>query len=148
MFRPDHIVIHHSASSDGETFNKDQLKRMHLQRGFSDIGYHAICEKVGPQYEVIIGRPTTQMGAHAKAQGFNHKSLGICFVGNFSKEKPDMTQLFFGIHRWIIPTMMHLNIHPDRVIRHSDIAPTECPGLKFPWAEFKKELEVAWQKNQ
>jgi N-acetyl-anhydromuramyl-L-alanine amidase AmpD len=146
MFKPDHIVIHHSATFDGDVFNKDQLKQMHLQRGWSDIGYHAIVEKVGSAYEVVLGRPMTKMGAHAK--GMNGRSFGICFVGNFSKAEPEFRQLFVGIHRWIIPTMETYNIHPDRVLRHSDTKPTECPGLKFPWDDFKKEVEAAWKAEK
>lgn len=146
MFTPDHIVIHHSASKDGDTFNKDDLKREHLKRGWSDIGYHAVVDNVGGDYEVIYGRPMTIKGAHA--YGFNHRSFGLCFVGNYSLEKPSRKMLEVGIERFIVPTMLFNNIHPDRVIRHSDTKSTECPGLLFPWDWFKKEVEKQWESYQ
>jgi N-acetylmuramoyl-L-alanine amidase len=146
MFTPDHIVVHHSATSDGEVFNKSALKAIHLKRGWSDIGYHAVVEEVAGEYEVILGRPMQIKGAHA--YGFNHRSWGICFVGNYSLEKPSRDMLEVGIERWILPTMLANNIHPDRVLRHSDTKPTECPGKLFPWDWFKKEVEKQWEASQ
>ena len=145
MFRPDHIVIHHSASKDGNTFDANTIKGMHLAKGWSDVGYHALVDNVGGEFSVILGRPITKMGAQAK--GFNGRSLGICFIGNYELTEPDSAMIKTAVDDWIAPMSLLLNIHPDRIIAHRDApkARTVCPGKYFPMNELKAQVKKYWR---
>ena len=72
----DKIIIHCSATPEGKDFTVSQIKQWHLQRGFSDIGYHYIIYRDGT---INKGRNEDQQGAHC--QGHNKTSIGICYVG-------------------------------------------------------------------
>lgn len=72
----DEIIIHYTATPDGEEFSNAQIKASHLARGFSDIGYHWV---VGLNGEIRKGRDEGIAGAHCT--GHNTRSIGICYVG-------------------------------------------------------------------
>ena len=68
------IIIHCSASKPSTT--RDDIRKWHKQRGWSDIGYHYVIESDGA---IKTGRSINKAGAHCK--GFNEYSIGICLVG-------------------------------------------------------------------
>lgn len=70
------IVVHCSASDDGADIGRDEIKAMHLARGFSDIGYHYVIRRSGV---IEVGRLENVVGAHAEGHNFN--SIGVCLVG-------------------------------------------------------------------
>lgn len=72
----DEIIIHYTATPEGEEFSNAQIKASHLARGFSDIGYHWV---IGLNGEVRKGRDESIAGAHCKWH--NTRSIGICYVG-------------------------------------------------------------------
>jgi len=123
------LVVHHSASQDVPAA---EIHQWHLQRGFSGIGYHYLIRADG---SVEIGRPVAMEGAHT--QGFNSDSIGVCLTGNFMQTSPYGEQVTA-----LIELIMELNLHygPLEICRHSDLNPTDCPGLYFPWPQFRREL--------
>ncbi|MDE5653764.1 MAG: N-acetylmuramoyl-L-alanine amidase [Muribaculaceae bacterium] len=72
----DEIIVHYSATPAGENFTVDQIRQMHLQRGFSDIGYHWYIDLQG---EIHAGRSESLAGAHCL--GHNTRSIGVCYCG-------------------------------------------------------------------
>jgi Negative regulator of beta-lactamase expression len=70
------IVIHCSATKSTVDYFPSQLLADHLQRGFSDCGYHFYITKDGTVHPM---RPLKTPGAHA--QGYNAHSIGICYEG-------------------------------------------------------------------
>lgn len=76
----DLIVIHCSATREGHELSLEQLREMHLARGFSDIGYHFYIRRDGT---ILNGRPIERIGAHVK--GHNKTSIGICYEGGLDK---------------------------------------------------------------
>lgn len=72
----DEIIVHCTATPEGEDFTVEQIRKMHLARGFSDIGYHYIVYRDG---SVHAGRSETVSGAHTT--GHNTRSIGVCYVG-------------------------------------------------------------------
>lgn len=72
----DQIILHCTATPEGEEFSNAQIKACHLARGFSDIGYHYV---IGLKGEVRPGRNESVAGAHCK--GHNTQSIGVCYVG-------------------------------------------------------------------
>ena len=70
------IVVHCSATHPDQDVCVDDIRKWHLKRGFSDIGYHNIIPRDG---SLRHGRDLAISGAHAK--GHNKNSIGICLVG-------------------------------------------------------------------
>ena len=82
------IIIHCSATREGQDIKAKTIKQWHLQRGFSDIGYHYIIDLDGT---IEKGRDEALVGAHCK--GHNATSIGICYVGGCDKNmKPKDTR--------------------------------------------------------
>ena len=81
------------------------------------------------------------VGAHAKASGFNHRSIGVAFNGNFDTSKPSEEMLQVGIDL-VTSLALSFGIRQDRVIGHKDVpgAQTVCPGQHFPIERFQKAV--------
>ena len=66
------IIIHCSATREGQPVTVDDIRRFHvMQRGWRDIGYHYVVTLDGM---VHAGRPESQVGAHCL--GHNAHSIG------------------------------------------------------------------------
>jgi N-acetyl-anhydromuramyl-L-alanine amidase AmpD len=145
--QPEGIIIHHTGplNADGQPVDLEYLDLFHQERGYGSfywghvyhVGYHYI---ILPNGAVQEGRPEHLHGAHA--QGFN-SYLGIALVGNFSARHqrsgtppsdPTPAQL-----RTLIALSKDLSrryhIPASRILRHSDVAQTECPGQRLPYRE-------------
>ena len=71
------IIIHCSATREGENYTVDTIRSWHVDgRGWSDIGYHFYIDLYG---EIHKGRDIAKIGAHVK--GMNRNSIGICYCG-------------------------------------------------------------------
>ena len=68
MNKIDAIVVHCSATKAGQDIGKKEITQMHLQRGFSTIGYNFIIRLDGT---VEVGRSLTIDGAHCNSKGFS-----------------------------------------------------------------------------
>ncbi|WP_410745090.1 peptidoglycan recognition protein family protein, partial [Clostridium neonatale] len=101
--------------------------------GWAGIGYHYFIRKDGSVYK---GRPDGAIGSHC--QGSNTGSLGICFEGNYMKETIPTAQYNAGIDliKYLRGKYGNLTIYG-----HKELLATECPGSKFPLADFKNLKE-------
>ena len=75
------IILHCSATREGQDVSVETIRKWHLNRGWSDIGYHYVIYLDGSIHE---GRPVNRGGAHTK--GYNSKSIGICYIGGVEKD--------------------------------------------------------------
>jgi len=74
------IVIHCSATWPSMNYTKAMLWRDHVKgNGWDDIGYHYYITRDGVIHPC---RPEHIKGAHV--DGFNNKSIGICYEGGLS----------------------------------------------------------------
>ena len=131
------IIVHHSYSKDHATLRDfDEIKRWHTNKGWRDIGYHYVIEKVNGVYGVIKGRPENMAGAHTL--GHNHDSIGICLVGNFMVDNvpSDMLDVLVDLIKDI--RKRHGDIFAGG---HGDFNATSCPGDKFPMAKLQEMLK-------
>lgn len=71
-----HIVVHCTATIEHQDIDAKVIDRWHKQRGWAGIGYHYVVKLNG---DIELGRPENKRGAHVK--GFNHKSIGVVYVG-------------------------------------------------------------------
>ena len=76
MRRIDYIIIHCSATREGQELPPEALDEMHRKRGFSGTGYHYYIRRNGT---VLSPRHIACIGAHVK--GRNNHSIGICYEG-------------------------------------------------------------------
>lgn len=139
-----YIMLHHSATRDGNTYSWGAIEQYHRSRGWADIGYHFGVEKVHDNYAVLVGRPITMPGAHCT--GMNTHALGICFVGNYDEEAPPREMLEIAVRRLIGPLMMLFGIPSRAIIYHRDYAPKTCPGKKFT-RKLVDEVLQAWCRS-
>tara|TARA_R110002110_G_scaffold175387_8_gene378959 strand:- start:1777 stop:2289 length:513 start_codon:yes stop_codon:yes gene_type:complete len=88
MRKINEIIIHASATKKGWWKGKgveairDEFRRWHKAKGWSDIGYHFVIDTDG---STAKGRRVANIGAHVK--GRNRNSIGICLVGGFGGKK-------------------------------------------------------------
>ena len=134
-----YIIIHHSAT---ESDNAISLYAMHQRRGWDSTGYDFIIDNgtKGTTAGHVDATPrwiAQKDGAHCKASDMNTKAIGICLVGNFSKEKVPGEQLRALVHlvRYL---QQYYNIPQKNIMGHGQVpgASTECPGKLFPWEKF------------
>jgi N-acetyl-anhydromuramyl-L-alanine amidase AmpD len=82
------IVIHCSATQEGQAVTTRDIDRWHKARGFNEIGYHFVVYLDGSVHK---GRDISQIGAHVAGQ--NSNSIGICYIGGLDKDgKPKDTR--------------------------------------------------------
>ncbi|HWP96384.1 MAG TPA: N-acetylmuramoyl-L-alanine amidase [Syntrophomonadaceae bacterium] len=120
------IIVHHSASPD---VSAAAIHGWHLQRGWSGIGYHFVIRQDG---SIEAGRPVDSIGAHAGPPA-NGDSIGICLAGNFMEYPPASLQLQSLVQ--LVAYLQEAYKTDLEVLRHKDVASTECPGDLFPWLE-------------
>ncbi len=75
------IIIHCSATKEGQDYTTSDIRRWHLARGFSDIGYHYIIYRDG---SIHLGRSINVGGAHCV--NHNAHSIGVCYIGGLDKQ--------------------------------------------------------------
>ena len=80
MRRIDEIILHCSATKEGQDFDASDIDTWHKKRGFKRIGYHYVITLDG---RIQQGRPLEEIGAHVT--GHNSHSIGICYIGGLDK---------------------------------------------------------------
>ena len=70
------VIIHCTATKEGQAVTVADVTKWHKARGFSTIGYHYL---TGLNGEIWTGRNIEQPGAHT--EGHNSNSIGVCYVG-------------------------------------------------------------------
>ena len=128
MRKIDKIILHCSATPEGRSHNVEDIRRWHLRRGFSDIGYHYLIHIDGT---IEPGRPIEKRGAHTA--NFNKGSIGICYVGGMDKDmrhpkdtrtKAQKDSLIKLMHELIYKYNKDMTIHG-----HNEFANKACPSF-------------------
>lgn len=83
----DAIVIHCSATREGQDVRAADIDKWHRERGFAMIGYNYVIDIDGT---IEDGRPLSRDGAHCNTSGlsgqsYNKHSIGICYVGGLDR---------------------------------------------------------------
>ena len=140
---PTHIILHHSLTKDSETVSWGAIKRYHMEEKdppWRNIGYHFGIERVGNDYQVLVGRMMNESGAHCPERGMNRISLGICFIGDYDAEEPPHEMWLLG--QELVRSLMDVfKIPKANILGHYELAPYKsCPGVRFDIERFKEEL--------
>lgn len=122
------IVVHCSATKPSQDFDVTDIRRMHLRRGFVDVGYHFIIKRDG---EVQPGRPLDRQGAHAER--YNHLSVGVCLIGGVSEKdvaiaEDNFTEVQFLALRKLLAELRITFPHAE-ILGHRDLPNVrkDCP---------------------
>ena len=118
------IIIHCSATKEGNKISAATIDRWHKDRGWRCIGYHYVVRIDG---SIEYGRPVQDIGAHVK--GKNKHSIGVCYIGGLDADmEPKDTRT-----RDQKESLLHLlktlkRLHPDATIHgHREFANKACP---------------------
>jgi len=129
------IVIHCAATRPEWYANitlatkRAEIRRWHLARGFSDIGYHWLIDRDG---KVMAGRMESIVGSHVK--GRNTGTLGVCLIGGHGSATSDPFAENFtpeqdaALRRLIREIQGRANI--QTISGHSQYANKACPGFE------------------
>ncbi len=124
MRRIEQIIIHASATKQGQDFSAVDIDRWHKERGYNGIGYHYVIRLDGT---IETGRPVAQVGAHCK--GWNERSVGVCYIGGLNAEgKPADTRTEaqkVAMRRLVLRLQQQYSIR--KVIGHREVAAKACP---------------------
>jgi len=128
------IIIHCSATKEGQNFHLKDIDRWHRERGFKKVGYHYVIDLDGT---VEKGRDESEIGAHC--QGKNKNSIGICYVGGLDingKPKDTRTkeqkEALWNLLRELLVKYPKATIHG-----HRDFANKACPSF-----DVSKEYDI------
>jgi N-acetyl-anhydromuramyl-L-alanine amidase AmpD len=138
------IVIHHSATRTG---NAEVFDAAHRARGMvNGLAYHFVIDNGTdgkPDGFIETGaRWVKQMqGGHCRQAYINEQGIGICLVGNFSREQPTAKQLD-SLALLVRGLQDQFRIPDDHILGHGEVIGefSECPGREFPWEEFRQRL--------
>jgi N-acetylmuramoyl-L-alanine amidase len=120
------IIIHCTATREGDDISVDTIRRWHLNRGWSDVGYHYIIDIKGG---IHAGRPIELMGSHTKGQ--NKYSIGIAYVGGVEADgkTPQDTRTKAQKDSIIRLVKKLKGCYPDVTIHgHNEFSNKACPS--------------------
>ena len=121
------LIVHCSATPEGKDYSVDTIRQWHLQRGFSDIGYHYVIYRDG---SIHIGRDESIIGAHCT--GHNTNSIGVCYIGGcaFDGKTPKDTRTIEQ-KQSLVKLLKELKTkYPQASIHgHRDFSSKACPSF-------------------
>ena len=132
------IILHCSATPEGKDYSVDTIKKWHLQRGFSDIGYHYVIYRDG---SIHNGRDVNISGAHCT--NHNSKSIGVCYIGGLDSTgknaKDTRTEEQKKSLVSLVKQLMSIyKLSISNVHCHNEYANKACPSFKIN--DFRNEL--------
>jgi N-acetylmuramoyl-L-alanine amidase len=138
MRKIDEIIIHCTATRPDWWAGKSaaakvkEITRWHLDRGWSDIGYHYLIDRDGT---VVEGRPVERTGAHVK--GHNTGTVGISLFGGFGGSAGDSFADNFteDQEQALLDLIAKLKAdHPSitKISGHNQYAAKACPCFSVP----------------
>lgn len=126
------VYLHHSASDNPAHDDVSVIMDWHLQRGFSDVGYHYFIKKNG-----IIQKGRGLEKIPAAQKGHNPGSIAICLSGlaSFTDEQKDALVGLCG----------DINSKYDKITfhGHKEVGNTQCPHYDYKrWLVLDKKGRV------
>lgn len=128
-----YIVVHSTATPEGENYTVADIRRMHKAKGWRDIGYHYVIYRDGTLHE---GRDVNISGGHAR--GYNSNSIGIVYIGGTSATEKDKAGHLKAKDTRTPEqkaTLLRLlkdlrKLYPNaKIVGHRDLNVTACPSF-------------------
>ena len=120
------IIIHCSATREGQDISAATIDEWHKDRGWSGIGYHYV---IGLNGLIEYGRNINKTGAHVK--GHNTGSIGICYIGGCDANmNPKDTRTPEQIATLLEFLRILKKLHPNATIHgHNEFSAKACPSF-------------------
>lgn len=130
--QPERLIVH--CSDYGKQHTEKDVHLWHMKRGFDGIGYHDVIDMEGNHKR---GRPWYWKGGHAKAGGWNSKSIGVCMLG----KRMFIDAQYDALEAYILRV---LKVYPDLVVcghRDVDNQGKTCPNFDVKeWVKSRPAL--------
>jgi len=128
------IILHHTSGGASETVQG--IHAYHISRGHAGIDYNICVLKDGT---ACWGRGLDYAGGSvnnsaAASRGYNDTSVAIVALGDFERSQMPAVQKE-ALKRVVRDVAQHYGI--TEIIRHKDVANTDCPGKFYPFDEIK-----------
>ena len=135
-----YIIVHNSGTRQGNArvFENYHRKVRRMQNG---LAYHFVIGNgtSSGNGEIEIGSRWTRQinGGHVASDYLNNISIGICFVGDYNRDRPTEAQLaaLDELIRYLRGRVGKTKGRVSIVKAHREInpKPTDCPGNRFPY---------------
>ena len=118
------IIVHCSATPEGQNFTVEDIDHWHKQKGWQGIGYHYVIYLDGSVHK---GRNEEVIGAHCL--GHNAYSIGVCYIGGVDKNNKPKDTRTEAQRQALIELLKSLKAkYPKATIYgHRDFANKACP---------------------
>ena len=141
----EYIVVHHSGTSGGsaKVFDYYHSHERGMENG---LAYHFVIgngtDSGDGQIEVGHRWLKQLQGGHLASESLNEIAIGICLVGDFSRNRlgPRQTAALIELVKYLRQMMPGRNLK-FRLHREINTRPTECPGRLFPAAAIHELLD-------
>jgi hypothetical protein len=132
----EYIVVHHSGTSGGNAkiFDYYHSEERGMENG---MAYHFVIGNGtdSGDGQIEVGRRWLRhlQGGHLASETLNEISIGICLVGDFSRNRlgprqtASLIELVQYLRKLVPETRLKFRLH-----REINTRPTECPGRLFP----------------
>lgn len=125
--RIDEIIVHCTATKEGEKHTVEEIRAWHKKQGWADIGYHYVVLLDG---NVQTGRDVHVAGAHCA--GHNTHSIGVVYVGGVGSDgrtpKDTRTEAQRAALRSLLYALRH-EYPSARIFGHRDFSSKACPSF-------------------
>ncbi|MDE1170654.1 MAG: N-acetylmuramoyl-L-alanine amidase [Verrucomicrobium sp.] len=137
-----YIVFHHSGTPNGNAKIFDYFHKN--VRGMPNgLAYHFVIGNGNGSGdgEIEVGNRWLKQlqGGHLHSDALNEIAIGVCFVGDFNRNRPTKKQIAAAIE---LTSYLREKCGPPTLVfkAHREInpRPTECPGKLFPVAAFHR----------
>ena len=118
------IIIHCSATKEGNNVTAATIDQWHKDRGWKAIGYHYVVALDGT---IEYGRSIYETGAHVK--NHNEGSIGICYIGGLDSSMTAKDTRTLEQKESLLLLLKTLKkMHPDAAIHgHNEFSAKACP---------------------
>ena len=143
-----YIIVHNSGTRQGNARVFENYHR-NVRRMQNGLAYHFVIGngKSSGDGEIEIGpRWTRQInGGHVASDYLNNISIGICFVGDYNRDRPTEAQLaaLDELIRYLRGRVGKTKGRVSTVKAHREInpKPTDCPGNRFPYRWLHRKFD-------
>lgn len=121
------IIVHCTATPEGKNYTVDTIRKWHIAKGWSDIGYHYVIYLDGSVHK---GRDEKTVGAHCLGQNAN--SIGVCYVGGVATDgKTPKDTRTEAQKQSLIDLLKKLKAKYPKafIFGHRDFAAKACPSF-------------------
>jgi N-acetylmuramoyl-L-alanine amidase len=121
------LIVHCSATREGQEISAATINKWHKNRGWSGIGYHFV---IGLNGLIEYGRPVEKQGAHTK--GHNKNSIGVCYIGGVEEDGKTPKDTRTEEQKCSLEELLIVlkKLHPEAVVHgHRDFSAKACPSF-------------------